>query len=194
MDGAFDEVAGMVMAVRPMQVSDLDAVVQIESEVQAFPWSRGQLADSLAAGHQGWVLLAASTEAGRRRVPGLLHAAARVPMTAVRGYALLLPVLDEIELLTIAVARACQGQGYGRLFLSWLMARARAAGMKTMLLEVALRNVPALKLYQALGFVRIGRRNGYYRSAGGCTEDAWVMRAALDAVPVPSAGGQHVID
>ena len=34
----------------PMQAADLDAVAQIEAGIQAFPWSRGNFADSLHAG------------------------------------------------------------------------------------------------------------------------------------------------
>ena len=39
----------------PMQAADLDAVAQIEAGIQAFPWSRGNFADSLHAGYSAWV-------------------------------------------------------------------------------------------------------------------------------------------
>ena len=70
---------------RPMTEADLPAVDAIEQAVQPYPWRISQFADSLKAGHQAWVF----TEAGQ-------------PF----GYAVLLAALDEVELLTLALADA----------------------------------------------------------------------------------------
>ncbi len=156
------------LGLRRMQPADLEAVARIEAEVQAFPWGKGQLSDSLAAGHQGWVLVRAGASSDEP--------------VEVAAYALLMPVLDEIELLTIAVARASQRQGLGRRLLGWLLQRARAEGMNTMFLEVALGNQSALSLYRSLGFEAVGRRRNYYRAPDGRQDDAWVMRRRLDAL------------
>ena len=39
-----------------MSADDLDAVTALEASLQEFPWSRGNFADSLAAGHDVRVL------------------------------------------------------------------------------------------------------------------------------------------
>ena len=40
----------------PMNTRDLDSVAALEASLQVFPWSRGNFADSLEAGHSVWVL------------------------------------------------------------------------------------------------------------------------------------------
>jgi ribosomal-protein-alanine N-acetyltransferase len=47
------------------------------------------------------------------------------------------------------------------------MERARACGAKMIFLEVAATNNAARKLYEAAGFVMVGRRLGYYRGPRG---------------------------
>ncbi len=55
------------------------------------------------------------------------------------------------------------------------------AGVRRLFLEVEAENAPALKLYERAGFVPIGRRKGYYRTAAG-TADAITMRRDLPAI------------
>ena len=45
--------SGLVM--RPMQTSDLDAVLSIEYRIYPYPWARGHFADSLNSGYACWV-------------------------------------------------------------------------------------------------------------------------------------------
>ncbi len=46
-------------------------------------------------------------------------------------------------------------------------------------LEVRPSNAIAIRLYESLGFTRIGTRRGYYQAVGG-REDAAVLRLRLD--------------
>ncbi|KAG1580707.1 hypothetical protein G6F46_015480 [Rhizopus delemar] len=41
---------------QPLTEADLDEGVALEAHVQAFPWTRGNFADALAAGYGAWVL------------------------------------------------------------------------------------------------------------------------------------------
>ena len=41
---------------RPMTLASLEGVVALETEVYAFPWTRGNFVDSLAAGYTAWTL------------------------------------------------------------------------------------------------------------------------------------------
>ncbi len=47
-------------------------------------------------------------------------------------------------------------------------------------LEVADSNAAAIRLYQGLGFTRIGERKGYYPEVNGRPATALVMRRDLD--------------
>ena len=39
---------------RPMQGTDLDAVLAIETEVFPYPWTRGNFSDALDSGYSAW--------------------------------------------------------------------------------------------------------------------------------------------
>lgn len=80
------------------------------------------------------------------------------------------------DLMTIAVAPAAQGGGRGRALLAELVARARARGASSLLLEVRADNTSALALYAAAGFEMIRVRRRYYQPGD---VDAHVLRLLL---------------
>lgn len=97
---------------------------------------------------------------------------------AVIGFALSRVVIDECELMLIAVDPADQGRGIGRALLNDMMAAARRSGAKTVFLEMRAEN-RAVHLYSSAGFVEVGRRTGYYRGFNGETFDAVTYRCEL---------------
>lgn len=137
----------------PMAAGDLDAVAALEAQLQAFPWTRGNFADSLQAGHSVWVV----------RIGGELV-----------GFSVVMAVLDEAHLLNIGIAPRHQGQGFGARLLRNAMECARLGGANKMFLEVRPSNARAVELYQHFGFRRIGLRKGYYPALGG-REDALIF-------------------
>ena len=70
--------------------------------------------------------------------------------------------LDEAEIVTLATHPGNRRQGRARAALEAFHDAARAAGADTAFLEVAEDNVAACALYAAAGYVRAGRRRGYY--------------------------------
>lgn len=102
-------------------------------------------------------------------------------VTEPEGFALGRVVLDEAEVLTIAVAPAARKQGVGQRLLTELIGRLAGRGATSVFLEVATGNVPALALYRAAGFAEAGRRRGYYLAQDGRRSDAVVMRRDLGA-------------
>ena len=144
----------------PMNANDLDGVLAIENAVYPFPWTRGNFADSLAAGYSAWVC----------RIGGELV-----------GYAVIMMVLDEAHLLNISVDKRRQGMGFGGRLLRHAMSVARTLGARSLLLEVRPSNERALELYRHFGFVRIGLRKGYYPAHEG-REDAMVLVHTLSEV------------
>jgi len=145
------------MQTRPMHMSDLDAVMQIEPENFPYPWSRGNFSDSLNSGYSCWVV----EENGD-----------------IIGYAVLMMVLDEAHLLNISIARSQQGRGLGRALLEHMMQIGRNHGGLNMFLEVRPSNTTAISLYESIGFNEMAIRRNYYPAKQG-REDAVLMGAAL---------------
>jgi [ribosomal protein S18]-alanine N-acetyltransferase len=72
----------------------------------------------------------------------------------------------------IAVRRDAQRQGVGRALLEALLAEAARNRVSKVLLEVAVDNAAAQKLYAQYGFEAVGLRRGYYQPSN---TDALVM-------------------
>lgn len=90
----------------------------------------------------------------------------------VLGYAGLAVTADEAWVQNIAVRRTAQRRGVGRALLEALLAEAARAGIKQTLLEVAVDNAPAQRLYATYDFEPVGIRRGYYQPSN---TDALVM-------------------
>ncbi len=144
----------------PMTVASLDAVMALETAVYPFPWSHGNFVDSIAAGHEAWLL----------RDRGDLV-----------GYGVAMYGFEEMHLLNITVAPTRQRQGHGRRMLADLVARCEACGARLLWLEVRVSNVAAQQAYTRLGFTRVSMRRNYYPAARGAREDAIVMSLPVRA-------------
>lgn len=140
-----------------MSADDLDAVTALEASLQEFPWSRGNFADSLAAGHDVRVL-----RSGADLV----------------GFSVVMTVVDEAHLLNIGIGRRHQGKGHGARLLRQIIDDARSAGAVRLLLEVRPSNRQAIAFYRHFGFSQVGVRRAYYPAAAG-REDALVFDKEL---------------
>ena len=87
------------------------------------------------------------------------------------GFALYRIVLEDAELLLLAVAPPAQGNGIGRKLLTQFIEDAKKMGASKIHLEVRDGN-PATRIYEAAGFAPAGRRRNYYRGADGRQYDA----------------------
>jgi ribosomal-protein-alanine N-acetyltransferase len=142
---------------RDMTLADVDTVLAIEQAVQAYPWSRGNFTDALIYGY-----ICRVDEHGGE----------------IRGYAILMPVLQEAELLNIGVTAGHQRKGLGRAMLLEMLDVACARNILRVFLEVRPSNAAALALYRSAGFSEMGMRRGYYQNASG-SEDAITMACKL---------------
>jgi ribosomal-protein-alanine N-acetyltransferase len=95
------------------------------------------------------------------------------------GMLLLRVIMEDAEILTIAVDPAVRGRGVGRALVRAALDRAPAAGATAVFLEVAVDNTPALALYERAGFRRAGLRTGYYDRGVAGPVDAFAMRLDL---------------
>ncbi len=90
------------------------------------------------------------------------------------GFALSRLLMDEAELLLLAVEPDVRGHGVGRALIERTVEIAVGKGAHRLLLEVRDGN-QALDLYQGSGFSEIGRRHDYYRGSDGTTRDALTL-------------------
>ena len=154
----------MQTSLRPMSVSDLDAIMHIEPTIYSHPWTRGNFSDSLNSGYSAWVLYDNNQQ------------------NDIIGYALMMMVMDEAHLLNISVAKAYQKQGLGKLLLNHMMEKAQAYGAANMFLEVRVSNTVAIGLYESIGFNEMAIRRAYYPTSSperNGREDAVLMGLAL---------------
>ena len=143
------------VAFRAMTPADLEAVADLTHRADPFGWTLRNFSDAHASGNTLTVLTVDGVTSG---IAAVMH------------------VLDESELLEIAVQPAMQGRGYGKALLAQAIALARRNGAVRMLLEVRESNARARKMYTSFGFEETGRRKNYYPTEDG-REDAILMTA-----------------
>ena len=93
------------------------------------------------------------------------------------GFILSRIVIEEAEILSVAVAASRRGRGLARRLLDLHLRRLAGLGTRTVFLEVDEGNEPARRLYRRAGFREVGRREGYYSSGKGSA--ALVLRRDL---------------
>ena len=97
---------------------------------------------------------------------------------AISGFAIVRWVVDESELLLLAVAPELRGQGIGAALLTDWFAFTRAKGVDRHFLEMRTDN-PAMTLYNRFGFTVAATRVNYYRGKDGLFRDAVTMHHVL---------------
>ncbi len=150
--------------------TDVPALATLAAACSSHPWTPGQIADEVAAGAPGALLVLRGTGPDGREV-----------LCASCAYRVM---LDEAEILDVAVHPDWRRRGLGRFLLRLTLRRAALAGARTVRLEVRAGNLAALRLYGSLGFAREGMRRGYYREP---VEDAvLLLRDHLNESPAGS--------
>jgi len=142
---------------RPMTLADVPAVAMVERSSYAFPWSEGVFRDCVRVGYFCRVIDAAGE---------------------VGGYGIMSFGAGEAHILNVCVRSDLRSGGVGRRLMLFLLERARELHMQDVFLEVRPSNGVAIRLYETLGFERVGLRKGYYQAPGG-REDALVYKLVL---------------
>ncbi len=142
---------------RPMSLADVPAVAEVERASYAFPWTEGVFRDCVRVGYFCRVIEAAGS---------------------VGGYGIMSCGAGEAHILNICVRSDLRSGGVGGALMMYLLDRARELHMQDVFLEVRPSNTVAIRLYEHLGFVRVGLRKGYYQATGG-REDALVYKLML---------------
>lgn len=140
-----------MILVRMMEREHLDSVAEIEALCFSVPWSRAAL--ELMIDRDVLALVALDGE-------------------RVVGYVGMMCVLDEGQVLNLAVHPDARRQGIARMLMESAEYHAGARGLCILSLEVRESNAAARALYCSLGWSEAGVRKGFYSHP---TEDAFVM-------------------
>ena len=128
-------------------------VAELEKRCFSDPWSENSIAYELTNPLSYWLV---AQEAG-----------------AVLGYVGSQSVLDEADMMNVAVHPEHRRRGIARELVERLVEALKAKEVYCLTLEVRASNAPAKALYEALGFAQVGRRPNYYRNP---KEDALILR------------------
>lgn len=120
---------------------------------------------------EGW---SRSQCAGILPLPGVTFTIARDELGQARGFSLQRTIAGESELLLLGVHRSAQRCGIGGRLLDRFVVSSRSNGATRLHLEVRDGN-PAIAMYEASGFITVGRRSNYYRGSDGRLFDAVTM-------------------
>lgn len=91
------------------------------------------------------------------------------------GFAGIKIIIDEADIMNIAVRTDKRKLGIGSLLLENLVSLARNLKCTSITLEVNENNLPAIRLYEKFNFKKIGLRKKYYNN----TDNAIIMRKDL---------------
>lgn len=149
---------------RPLRVADFPALSRMLPPLLPGNWSPEALQALLISSHHCRVLC--STDEAN---------------AVLLGFAEFTVVMDESELLNLAVAADVQGCGLGRALLQAVLDEVRALDCVRCCLEVRRSNDVAMALYTDLGFELEGVRKAYYppRPPDTQAEDALLYGLAL---------------
>lgn len=146
-------------AVEPANLRDASRLSQLHRASFHRGWSAGEFEQ---------ILIERNALAHRMRLGG-----------STIGFIISRTAADEAEILSVAVDQKYRGRGFSRDLLRTHLGHLAGHGLKTVFLEVEENNRPARALYERAGFRVVGRRDRYYKDAGGEQLNAVVMRRDL---------------
>lgn len=137
----------------PAKPSDAPIMAALHDSAFARGWSDGEIQNLLADDH----------------VMGLVahKADAKADGKSVVGFVLIRWVLDEAEILTIAVSSSARRAGIGQALMDEALRQLYALRIAALFLEVEENNEAAKKLYLKMGFKQVGKRQNYYSQISG---------------------------
>ena len=136
-----------------MDQSHVKQVAQLEAVCFSAPWSEGSVRSELTNPLSLWLV---ALEENR-----------------VVGYVGSQSVLGESDMMNLAVMPEYRGQGIATELVCRLISQLSTKGNYCLTLEVRISNMPAITLYEKLGFTQVGKRPNYYSDP---KEDALILR------------------
>ena len=141
------------MMIIRMNENHVKAVAELEKICFSDPWSENSVASELKNKLALWLV---AEEEGQ-----------------IAGYIGSQTCGDESDVMNVAVHPDFRRRGIAEALVKSLTEEMKKIESRCLTLEVRASNVPAIALYEKLGFAEIGRRKNYYRNP---REDALIMR------------------
>jgi len=141
------------MMIETMKPSHVAQIAQLERICFSDPWSEHSIASELDNQLAFWLVA--------------------VEGETVAGYIGSQTVIDETDMMNVAVHPDFRRKGIAEALVNALVENLKKMGSHCLTLEVRASNTPAITLYEKLGFQEIGRRKNYYRNP---REDALILR------------------
>lgn len=141
------------MTITNMKPEHVPQVARLEQQCFADPWSERSVGSELENPLSLWLVALEGEQ--------------------VVGYVGSQTVLEETDMMNIAVSADFRRKGIARALIEALVEKLREKGSRCLTLEVRISNIPALRLYEYMGFSQVGLRKNYYRNP---KEDACILR------------------
>ena len=136
-----------------MEACHVAQVAQLEKLCFSDPWSEKSVASEL---ENKWALWLVALEDD-----------------VVVGYIGSQTAVDETDVMNVAVHPDHRRKGIAEALIGNLVSELKAQGSHALMLEVRDSNVPAISLYEKLGFLQVGLRKNYYHNP---KEHAQILR------------------
>lgn len=140
------------ITVRNAEIFDIPHIAALELQCFSAPWSETALRETME--RENSLFLVAECDGRLCGYVGSYYAA------------------DEGYITNVAVSGRFRRRGVGRALISTLKQKAKEKVLSLLTLEVRVGNLPAISLYESLGFENMGCRPKFYRNP---TEDAYIM-------------------
>ena len=150
-------------SLRYARAGDVDRISEIERISFACPWSKRLIREAIQYHPLNYFVVA---EADNDGILGYI------------GFSL---VEDEIHIVTLATDPEARRRGIARALILDCLAKGKSKGASTVYLEVRESNAVAVRLYEGMGFRKVGRRRGYYAKP---KEDALLYSLDLASAPI----------
>lgn len=145
-----------MITIRTMCSEDVSQIAALEAACFSMPWSENSISYELSNPLSLWLVACDSDH--------------------VVGYIGSQTVIDETDIMNVAVDSEYRRNGIGQKLLCELIRQLMQKNVKAISLEVRASNDTAISLYRKFGFETVGRRPGYYRMP---KEDALILRKEL---------------
>ena len=107
-------------------------------------WNLSNLEDDLSSEKSKWYIMKIENE--------------------IIGFVGIKVIIDEADIMNIAIAKKFRHQGFGKKLLSYIIDSCKQENIKQINLEVNENNIPAINLYKSFNFIEVGRRKKYYEN------------------------------
>jgi len=140
------------MKIRELTAADVEEVSRIEQETFSMPWQPQDFLEMVEADYAYYYVAEEDGE--------------------IAGCCGIRNMAGEGEITNVAVAKKFRRKGIGRALMEYMLKEAELLGMESTTLEVRISNIPAIRLYESLGFKGEGVRPNFYEKP---KEDALIM-------------------